>query len=258
MFKNTYPLFERKRLLKKEMLENLRDYPRDIFQILYQDMSDGILAGCNLSTDSNGLLIQPGIILYKKISYILDKPWSIPYEANGKMSYLKLRFLEKDSGIGQDEYLSQVHLDDIEPNEHHEIELARFKLQQGARLRTEYVDFFDYKTEFDTVNRIYVPYASIGRSSIIWDILVCYAETLMCNTIQNPWDYSFCMNCLHLKSAMPYKEIQMYLNVRLNQNRLDYSNIDIYDSLGKILLEMEGRVPRRNQAGKNNKKLLLL
>ena len=37
MFKNIYPLFERKRLLKKEMLEILRDYPRDIFQILYQD-----------------------------------------------------------------------------------------------------------------------------------------------------------------------------------------------------------------------------
>ena len=48
MFKNIYPLFERKRLLKKEMLENLRDYPRNIFQILYQSYSDGILSGCNI------------------------------------------------------------------------------------------------------------------------------------------------------------------------------------------------------------------
>ncbi len=38
MFKNTYPLFERKKVLKKEMLENLRDYPRDVFHILYRSL----------------------------------------------------------------------------------------------------------------------------------------------------------------------------------------------------------------------------
>ncbi len=35
MFKNVYPLFERKRLLKKEMLENIRDFPRDIVDIFF-------------------------------------------------------------------------------------------------------------------------------------------------------------------------------------------------------------------------------
>ena len=54
MFKNTYPLFERKKVLKKEMLENLRDYPRDVFHILYQDYSDGILVGCELKVQEIG------------------------------------------------------------------------------------------------------------------------------------------------------------------------------------------------------------
>lgn len=71
MFKNIYPLFERKRLLKKEMLEILRDFPRDIFQILYQDYADGILAGCELETIDGSLVIHPGIICYNKIPYIL-------------------------------------------------------------------------------------------------------------------------------------------------------------------------------------------
>ena len=48
MFKNVYPLFERKRLLKKEMLENIRDFPRDIVDIFFFFFSDGILAGCDI------------------------------------------------------------------------------------------------------------------------------------------------------------------------------------------------------------------
>ena len=48
MFKNIYPLFERKRLLKKEMLENIRDFPRDIFDIFFRNYSDGILTGCDI------------------------------------------------------------------------------------------------------------------------------------------------------------------------------------------------------------------
>ncbi len=55
MFRNIYPLFERKHLLKKEMLDNLRDYPREIFNMLYQDYSDGILSGCRLEVRGESL-----------------------------------------------------------------------------------------------------------------------------------------------------------------------------------------------------------
>ena len=51
MFRNVYPIFEAKKVLKKEMLENLRDYPRTLFDIQYQEYSDGILYGCRLETE---------------------------------------------------------------------------------------------------------------------------------------------------------------------------------------------------------------
>lgn len=258
MFKNIYPLFERKRLLKKEMLEILRDYPRDIFQILYQDYSNGILAGCELETTDGSLVVHPGIIYYNEIPYILDDDWKVSYEATGKQSYLKVRFSDKTAGIGQDEYLSQIYWDDRIPDDSHEIELARFKLQSGARLRDSYTDFFDLDTEFDTINRIYSPYASVGKHSIYPQILKKFAEVLMQHPIQNQWDYPFCLDCMKLQTAMPYDEIRTYLNMRLNQTAKEYRNKEIYDGLSCILSEAGGKKDREHRSDKGDRKLLLL
>lgn len=258
MFKNIYPLFERKRLLKKEMLEIIRDFPRDIFQILYQDYADGILAGCELETIGGSLVIHPGIICYNKIPYILKNDWKISYEATGRQSYLKLRFSDKTAGIGQEEYLSQVYWDDRIPDDSNEIELARFKLQPGARLRDSYTDFFDLNTEFDTINRIYSPFASLGKHSIDPRILKFFSEALLRHPIKNQWDYPFCLDCMKLQTAMPYDEIKTYLNMRLNQTAKEYSNKEIYDGLSCILSEASGKEGREHRSDKGDRKLLLL
>lgn len=258
MFKNIYPLFERKRLLKKEMLENLRDYPRNIFQIQYKDYSNGIFSGCDLTAVDSNIWIQPGIIFYKNIPYLLEEPCKIPYEATGKLTYLKFKCLEKVSGVEQDEYLSQIYLDDIIPDLACEIELARFKLQEGARLRYQYTDFFDYNTEFDTLNLIYVPYASPIKCSIYPEIVKTYARELIRYPIQNTWDYSFCMSCIQIQSVLPYEAVHMYLNLRLNQNKEDYSNEEIYHALKGILLASHGGGNNGKQNWNKDKKLLLI
>ena len=100
MFQNTYPVFEAKRLLKKEMLENLRDYPRNLFAVQYQNYSDGILFGCELKEAEAGLKIMPGILYYKGIPYFLEKPHMVSCQAEGKQVYLKVRFGDKAIGSG--------------------------------------------------------------------------------------------------------------------------------------------------------------
>ena len=65
MFRNVTPIFKRKYVLKKEMLENLRDYPRTLFHIQYQEYSDGILYGCRLEAADTKLTVLPGIILFQ-------------------------------------------------------------------------------------------------------------------------------------------------------------------------------------------------
>ena len=48
MFCYETPQFKKKRLLRAEMLEQLRDYPRDYLEIMYAGYSDGVLCGCGL------------------------------------------------------------------------------------------------------------------------------------------------------------------------------------------------------------------
>ena len=257
MFQNTYPVFEAKRLLKKEMLENLRDFPRSLFNLQYQTYSGGILTGCDIKGSETGLTILPGVVLYKGVPYFLDKPYPVSYRAEGKLVYVKVHFWDKAIGAGGEEFFSQVMVDEQETDTEQELELARFKLQPGARLRSEYVDFYDYETEFDTVNRIYTPYAAPERSGIWPRILKSFAKELLRNHITNPWDSAFCLSCLQLTEAMPYEAVRAYFNARLGQDR-EYTNEQIYSALKHILRENGGREEDSGRSPKKEGTLLML
>lgn len=240
MFQNTYPVFEVKKLLKKEMLDDLRDFPRELFDLQYRGYCDGILSGCELEGYVGGLKIMPGILYYKGVPYFLKKPFEVSCQAEGKLVYLKVRFLGKTIGARQEEYLSQIYIDERMPDSNCELELGRFKLQVGARLRTEYVDFYDYDTEFDTIDRIHVPYAALGQHGIWPQLLKSFARELMHSSKQDLWDSAFCLNCLQLEKAMPYEAVKAYLNVKLRQDR-EYTNIQVYSALKNILQEVGGK-----------------
>lgn len=257
MFQNICPLFEEKRVLKKEMLENLRDYPRDLFDIQHLEYSDGILVGCRLEADGAGIVVQPGILRHKGVPYVLRAACRISCRADGRLVYLKVRFMDKAIGSGQEEYLSQVYADGEAPDSDNEMELGRFKLQPGARLRTEYTDFYDFATEYDTVGRIHVPYAAPGGISIWPSILQRYAAALAETGTQNPWDCAFCLNGLQAKEAMPYGEIRAYLNARLGQSE-EYTNEQIYAALRSILQEAEGKKQRPGKRTDRPQGMLML
>ena len=138
-----------------------------------------------------------------------------------------------------------------------ELELARFKLQAGARLRSDYVDFYDYETEFDTVNRIYVPYAAPDHPGIWPQILKSFARELLKYAVTDPWDCAFCLQCLQRKEAMPYEAVRAYLHARLGQNK-EYTNMQMYGALKRILGEAGGREEIPGQTRKKEGTLLML
>lgn len=257
MFQNTYPVFEAKRLLKKDMLENLRDFPRNLFHLQYQNYSDGILCGCAIEGREAGLTIQPGILCYKGVPYFLDKPYYVSCKAEGRQTYIKVHFWDKAVGNSGEEYATQILVDEEQPDAEQELELGRFKLQQGARLRSEYVDFFDYETEFDTVNRIYTLYAAPEHPSIWPQICRCFARELLRRRSTDPWDSAFCLSCLQLREAMTYETVQAYLNTRLGQDR-EYTNAQIYGALKRILRETTGRGAEPERSGRRDGTVLML
>lgn len=257
MFQNTYPVFEAKRILKKEMLDNLRDFPRNLFGLQYQGYSDGILTGCDIKGTETGVTILPGILCYKGVPYFLEKPYPVPCSAEGKLVYVKVHFWDKAVGAGGEEFFSQVMVDEQEPDTELELELARFKLQQGARLRSEYVDFYDYETEFDTVNRIYAPYAAPGHSGIWPQIFKSFAKELLKYSVTNPWDNAFCLSCLQLTEAMPYEAARAYFNARQGRDK-EYTNMQMYRALKSILQEAGGREEETGHSPKKEGSLLML
>ena len=149
MFQNIYPVFEPKRLLKKEMLENLRDFPRSLFGLQYQNYSDGILYGCDITGTETGMILLPGILCYKGVPYFLERPYPVSCKAEGKMAYVKVHFWDKTIGSGGEEYLSQIIVDEQEPDAEQELELRteefmqrRYEFRYNTMTTvTEYRDF---------------------------------------------------------------------------------------------------------------------
>ena len=58
------PLFERNRILKKEMLWSMRDYGFGGLQLEYQKYADGILRGCEVKVWDSVISVGRGMVKY--------------------------------------------------------------------------------------------------------------------------------------------------------------------------------------------------
>ena len=94
---NLYPLFERNRILKKEMLWSMRDYSFGCLSLEYQQYADGILSGCEVSVRDKVLVIGPGMVKYHGFVSLILEEMTVPYEPSGQINVLKLRMSESES-----------------------------------------------------------------------------------------------------------------------------------------------------------------
>ena len=78
MFEYRYPQFQSKRLLRAQMLEELRDYPLRFARMMWQDYAQGVVSGCRISWVGRKLTVGGGLSI-KTNSFILWKnltPWT--------------------------------------------------------------------------------------------------------------------------------------------------------------------------------------
>jgi len=75
--------------------------------------------------------------------------------------------------------------------------------------------------------------------------------------MQNAWDPAFCMSCLQLTEAMPYRAVKAYLDVRLGQGK-EYSNAEIYHALTSILRQVSGTGYKAEGTERKERKMLLV
>lgn len=240
MFINQSPLFESGRVLKLQMLQNLRDFPRDILNILYQEYSNGILTGCNITTSHEYLIISPGIICYNHNLYLLNEPIKVDYQHNNQMTLLKVKFLGEERNKDFKSLITKIVLEETTYIRDNELELCRFKLSEEAKLRTNYQDFGDLNTQYNTINKIYAPYSAKEVSTISPEVLNFFAKEALNFQLTLHIDITFIMTILSAQMPLNRAFITTYISTRLQSNYQDASNIEIYQAMNKILKEIKG------------------
>jgi len=69
-----FPYFKKDRILKIEMLEDFRDFPRDVLDVYNADMSDGIVCGLDPTVDKNTIVFSKGIAKYDGKLHVFHDP----------------------------------------------------------------------------------------------------------------------------------------------------------------------------------------
>ena len=221
------------------MLDELRDYPRNFLDIYFQEYSDGIISGGEIEIEDNLICINPGIIKFNNLIYVLNQVEKIEYTSTDEqVVFLKIRFLESEDTGDSKLYNSEIFIDEDGEFGTNELELARFKLRKGARLRTAYNAFSDFATEYNTVNIINVKYSGLKEHTINPMIIDEFTKVIMAKS-EETLDINFAMTALNA-GIVNRRLIKYYLNNRLRLDKEEYSNIEIYNHLKRIIKRLEG------------------
>lgn len=229
-----YPFFKKDRILKIEMLENLRDFPRTVLDIYNDKLSDGIVQGLTPKVDKDIITFSKGIVKYKGNLYLLKEPTCISYEETEVEVIIKLNFYEE---VQDNDYRTQymeIEIDPYKEIETDQLELGRFKLKKGAYLRSEYQDLKDFVTEYNTINVTQVFYSGYGESTINPLILKYFTKEALATRVQNQMDITFCMLCLN-NERVERETICHYIAYKLEEEATSLTNAQLHKKLVHIL-----------------------
>lgn len=236
MAKYKIPVFEHGSILSQEMLERLREYAIELWNIQTGGFSDGILKGCGITVKEHVIYIGQGIFIFEGQVYFIHEEMKVPYFPENKWRALKIR-------IGEREKSNSFYIQEIEPvitedleRRKGEIEIGRFRLQSGATLRSEYRNFQDVATEFDTLNLIHAQWAGYGKDTVSYEMLRFFAKEAIQKNIQNPDDFTFVEQILLTDGrSLNRAAIELYISKRLSKPMKDMTNEEIYRGLCEIL-----------------------
>lgn len=258
MFIESYPKFERDIILKAEMLENIKQYPRDMFHLIYQDYADGIICGAQiLVEEGRTLVITPGIIKYQGVLYHLPKQEKVVSEPLGVEQILVVRFLDKEEHVNDILYPTETILKQDNKPEEKELELCRFILKEGAVLRKDYQDLRDMATLHNTVNIIEVPYAGKDTPTLSPEITYRFGREMLKYRLSDPYDVAFVMECMQ-KNVMQRELIEQYVRYRVpNAERGQLTQKQLHHYLTVIVDEAKHGGNRNGRMSGGNRRMLV-
>lgn len=239
MLVQAVPIFQDAHILRRSMLEALSDYAFLANQYLHKGYADGILAGCELATTKDTVILNEGVLLFEGQLFLVKEPMMINYHPTNVLNVLRLKFSDviRDANFIYREV--DMQLSDRVEMQKGEMELCRFTLQEGAELRYRYRDFEDRNTDYDTLNQVHAPYAAYGGGTLGPDIVRNFAEEMLDISGLSDYDALFCMQILQQGSRpIPRDVLKAY--IKKKERHGEDSNLRIYLALAEILREQKG------------------
>lgn len=247
------PVFEKGNILTREMLDSIKAYAVDAIQLSYQGFGNGIISGCEITITDNILTIHKGLVSYQGNICFITENIDLKYHSTDKWNAVKLYFgeLSKEQSFTTMEMYGEIT--ERTEKEASAVEIARFRLQKGAMLRTNHRNLQDYETEYDTLSMIEAEYAGYGESTICPELLYQFAKEAGSFHITRDVDMAFLLQIQNMKGqSINRKAVETYIALRLEKEISHMSNREIYEGLVGVLKKIkhgkaEPEVRRRPQ-----------
>ncbi len=244
-----YPLFERNRILKKEHLWSLRDYPLAHMEMAYASYGDGLIQGCEVTVREGELAVGKGIVKKNGFLYFISRELTVPYKATEKWEVVKMKVETDKSSKETIAHRLTLFVDQETEKKENELEVCRFKLRQGSRLRTEYKNFLDMETEYDTINLLYGDWGGIGEQTIPLPVTDYFARLVLSEKGSREEDIQLAYVCLSQPLPVRREVIEHYVRRRTKEgdgNKI--GNRELFHHLAWILEDIkEGKKGDRKQ-----------
>lgn len=229
------PIFEKGMVLTHEMLETLKNYSVEFLEFEYDNYSDGIISGCEVTMQGDVIHLGKGIVMFQKHLYILPANWSVRVNPGTEWQVLRLVMgtisKEQNFLVGEVRLELSTDLQDCA----NKLEVCRFRLQQGSTLRNQYRNLNDLNTEYDTVNEICAQWSGYQNTSVSNRILMEFAKEMMKKKLQNSQDILMIQQILELKGkTMNRQTLQFYIATRTGREYTELDNAGIYKGLCEI------------------------
>ena len=238
------PLFQKGRVLKKESLEALRDFPQELARLGLEGWSDGVLFGFDMVYENGAVTVSKGAIWHQG-QIVQTKEETIPFRAYEQPVTVCLRLYPELSTEDFCVRKLEFRLKNGEPSSN-ELELGRFRPSKGPRLRKDYLDLRDCRTAFNTLDITQVPYAGQGGVTVSPVMLRVFARMVLENRKALDMDVQFALLCL----GQPYvfrECLLWYVCRRLGEPLKELTHSEIYERLLRIAGAGESGRKRRGQ-----------
>lgn len=246
MLVQAIPLFQDAHLLRRSMLEALSDAAFLTSRLIYKEYSDGILAGCRLTTTKDAIILNEGVVLYEGELFLIKEPMIINYHPTNVLNIVRLEFSDEMRDANFIYREMNLTISERKESRKGEMELCRFTLQEGAALRYLYQNFEDRNTDYDTLNQVHVPYAAKGESTISPEITESFAREMLAIPTISDLDAVFLMQVLAKKEPVGKEALVTYLKRKgISSEQGDWrrwENLEIYQGLLQVLRNELGEV----------------